>query len=32
MMALEFRQSPHAYPAQVKYVNFGTRWAKTHAA
>ena len=33
VMALEFRQSPaHAYPAQVQDVNFGTRWAKTHAA
>ncbi len=32
VMALEFRQSPHTYPAQVQDVNYGTRWAKTHAA
>ncbi|MEC9153782.1 MAG: alpha/beta hydrolase [Pseudomonadota bacterium] len=33
VMALEFRQSPdHVYPAQVQDVNYGTRWAKTHAA
>lgn len=33
VMALEFRQSPtHIYPAQVQDVNYGTRWAKTHAA
>ena len=33
VMALEFRQSPrHRYPAQVEDVNYGTRWAKTHAA
>jgi len=33
VMALEFRQSPdHIYPAQVQDVNFGTRWAKAHAA
>ncbi len=33
VMALEFRQSPkHVDPAQVVDVNYGTRWAKTHAA
>ncbi len=33
VMALEFRQSPkHIYPAQVQDVNYGTRWAMTHAA
>ena len=33
VMALEFRQSPrHRYPAQVEDVNYGTRWAKPHAA
>lgn len=33
VLALEFRQSPdHPYPAQVQDVNYGTRWAKTHAA
>ena len=33
VMALEFRQAPaHVYPAQVQDVNYGTRWAKTHAA
>ncbi len=33
VMALEFRQSPkHVYPAQVQDVNYGTRWAKSHAA
>jgi acetyl esterase/lipase len=32
VMALEFRQSPkHIYPAQVRDVNYGARWAKTHA-
>jgi len=33
VVALDFRVSPaHPYPAQIQDVNFGTRWAKAHAA